>query len=217
VQQRAQDEAVQAYLNHIGELLLDKDKPLRQSIEGDKPRTLARARTLTVLRRLDGERKCSVVTFLYEAALISKDHLILNLRHSDLSGVNLAMTNLGGVNLSVALLSEASFFTCNLSGANLRVAAMPEASLLLSNLSEANLPSANLLSAKLPNANLSEADLRGATGLTDDRISTTKSLEGAPCPTARSTRTDSKTESTARMRGRTNKPRLHGTGQRVSP
>jgi uncharacterized protein YjbI with pentapeptide repeats len=103
VQQRAQDEAVQAYLNHIGELLLDEDKPLRQSIEGDKPRTLARARTLTVLRRLDGERKCSVVTFLYEAALISKDHLILNLRHSDLSGVNLAMTNLGGVNLSVAL------------------------------------------------------------------------------------------------------------------
>ena len=118
--QRAQDEAVQAYLNHIGELLLDEDKPLRQSIEGDKPRTLARARTLTVLRRLDGERKCSVITFLYEAALISKDHLILNLRHSDLSGVNLAMTNLGGVNLSVALLSEASFFTCNLSGANLR-------------------------------------------------------------------------------------------------
>jgi hypothetical protein len=50
VQQRAQDEAVQAYLNHIGELLLDKDKPLRQSIEGDKPRTLARARTLTVLQ-----------------------------------------------------------------------------------------------------------------------------------------------------------------------
>src|SRR5215210_3712614 len=62
--QRAQDAALQAYLDHIGELLLDKDKPLRDSKEDDEGRTLARARTLTVLRRLDGERKGRVLQFL---------------------------------------------------------------------------------------------------------------------------------------------------------
>src|SRR5215216_4545198 len=33
-EQRAQDDALQAYLDHIGELLLNKDRPLRQSNEG---------------------------------------------------------------------------------------------------------------------------------------------------------------------------------------
>jgi hypothetical protein len=46
---RAQDEALQAYLEQIGQLLLEKN--LRDSKEGDEVRTLARARTLTVLRR----------------------------------------------------------------------------------------------------------------------------------------------------------------------
>src|SRR5215208_6488774 len=39
---RAQDEALQVYLGQIGDLLLDKDGPLRQSKEGDEVRTLAR-------------------------------------------------------------------------------------------------------------------------------------------------------------------------------
>jgi len=47
---RAQDEALQAYLEQIGQLLLDKDRPLRQSKEGDEVRMLTRARTLTVYR-----------------------------------------------------------------------------------------------------------------------------------------------------------------------
>jgi hypothetical protein len=53
--QRRPDETLQAYLDQIGQLLLDKDRPLRQSKEGDEVRTLARARTLTVLSRMDGE------------------------------------------------------------------------------------------------------------------------------------------------------------------
>jgi hypothetical protein len=72
-EQRAQDEALQAYLDQMGQLLLDKDSPLRQSGEGDEVRTLARARTLTVLPRLDGNRKGTVVRFLYESGLIAKD------------------------------------------------------------------------------------------------------------------------------------------------
>src|SRR5687768_6153382 len=54
-EERRQDEALQAYLNHMSEMLMPKeDQP---SLSGESPseslRTLARARTLTVLRRLD--------------------------------------------------------------------------------------------------------------------------------------------------------------------
>src|SRR5215213_616333 len=72
-ERRAQDDALQAYLDQMGQLLLDKDRPLRTAAAGDEVRTLARARTLTILSRLDGERKRSVVQFMYESCLITKD------------------------------------------------------------------------------------------------------------------------------------------------
>jgi hypothetical protein len=50
-EQRAQDEALQAYLDQMGGLLLEKN--LRASEVDSEVRTLARARTLTVLNRLD--------------------------------------------------------------------------------------------------------------------------------------------------------------------
>jgi hypothetical protein len=74
-EQRGQDEALQAYLDQIGQLLLDKN--LRGSEAGSEVRSLARARTLTLLPRLDGGRKGRVVQFLYESGLIDKDRLIL--------------------------------------------------------------------------------------------------------------------------------------------
>jgi hypothetical protein len=46
-QQRAQDEALQAFLDQMGQLLLEKD--LRTSEEGSAVRTLAKARTVTAL------------------------------------------------------------------------------------------------------------------------------------------------------------------------
>jgi hypothetical protein len=64
-EQRAQDEALQAYLSQMSSLLLDKD--LRTSEEDSEVRTLARARTLTVLGRLDPSRKTAVTRFLSEA------------------------------------------------------------------------------------------------------------------------------------------------------
>jgi len=67
---RAQDEALQGYLDQMGQLLLDKQRPLRQSKEGDEVSTLARARTLTLLLRLESARKQTVVQFLYESGLL---------------------------------------------------------------------------------------------------------------------------------------------------
>jgi hypothetical protein len=50
------------------ELILDKR--LRKSEEDDEIRNVARARTLAVLRSLDGNRKGHVVRFLCEAGLM---------------------------------------------------------------------------------------------------------------------------------------------------
>jgi hypothetical protein len=72
---RAQDEALQAYLNQMSSLL---EKGLRDSDEGAEVRTLARARTLTVLPRLDSSRKEQLLQFLYEAKLIQKGSPVID-------------------------------------------------------------------------------------------------------------------------------------------
>jgi uncharacterized protein YjbI with pentapeptide repeats len=151
-QQRAQDEALQAYLDQMGQLLLDKDMPLRKTKESDEVRILARARTLTVLGRLDGDRKRSVVQFLYEADLINKKRPVISL-----TGANLSRANLRS-----AVLPEASLRGADLSRANLHLALLREASLDAANLADANLDHVQLGSADLHGANLSRANLTRA-------------------------------------------------------
>src|SRR5829696_987057 len=68
-EQRAQDEALQAYLNQMGSLLLENDL-LKSRGGNSEVNTLARARTVTVLGRLDPSRKTQVVRFLMEAELV---------------------------------------------------------------------------------------------------------------------------------------------------
>ena len=60
----AQDEALQEYLEQMSQMLTDKERPLRRAQPGDDLSTVARARTLTVLTRLDDDRKGTVVRFL---------------------------------------------------------------------------------------------------------------------------------------------------------
>jgi hypothetical protein len=50
---------------------------------------VARARTLTVLQRLDGRRKRSVLQFLTEGGLIDRSNPVIGLRGADLSGAAL--------------------------------------------------------------------------------------------------------------------------------
>jgi uncharacterized protein HemX len=69
-EQRAQDVALQAYLDQMNNLLLERN--LRESEEDSEVRTLARARTLTVLERLDPSRKIDVIHFLLISAEIAK-------------------------------------------------------------------------------------------------------------------------------------------------
>ena len=80
-ERRAQDEALQAYLDQMSNMLLpNNERPsLYNARPGDSLSSVARARTLTVLPRLDGERKGQVLQFLYEAGLIAKDRTVLDL------------------------------------------------------------------------------------------------------------------------------------------
>ena len=179
--ERAQDEALQAYLDQMSQLLTDKDRPSRQAKEDDEVRTLARARTLTVLARLDGSRKWSVLMFLQEARLISvEDGPVVslqwaNLQKADLGevvlkGADLRETKLQDANLYAAKLQGASLVKANLSGANLTKADLTGADLsgTETNLNGANLRGAGLNRANLKRTKLSGADLSGANMIETD-------------------------------------------------
>ena len=157
--QRAQDEALQAYLDQISKLLLDKQRPLQLSGKGEVVRTVARARTLTALTRLDGSRKRSVLQFLYESDLVIKDRAVVDLKGADLSDARLSAAELSTANLSEAALSGARLNAADLRGIDVSEAALSNADLSSANLHEANLSGADLLEADLSAANLHEANL----------------------------------------------------------
>ena len=154
-QDRRQDDTLQAYLDGMCQLLTDKDRPLHRAQPGDSLNTVARARTLTVLPRLDGGRKARVVQFLYESGLIANRRPVLALRGADLSD---------------AVLREAV-----LPDADLRGAYLPDADLKRADLSDAALADTSLLGANLTGANLNGAKLyritlEGVTGLTNAQL-----------------------------------------------
>src|SRR5258708_13973193 len=176
--------ALQAYIDNMLELLLAKN--LRSSTEDEEVQKIARVRTLTVLRRLDAERKGSVLQFLQESGLIGKDKRVINLTGANLIGANLSGANLSGTNLSGAYLSRADLSGADLSKANLSGVVLSGADLSLANLIGANLSGVYLSGANLSGANLNGADLSGAnlSGalVTAEQLTATKLLQGATMP-----------------------------------
>ena len=151
-EQRAQDEALQAYLDQLSYLLLEKD--LRNSDEGSEVRTLARARTATVIQRLDADGNRNVIRFLNEAGLTKVGRSSIRL----LAGVDLQGAQLGGADLGSTDLSD-------------------------TDLSDTDLSDANLLDAKLTGADLSDADLSDARGITKEQLEKqTENLKDALMP-----------------------------------
>ncbi len=157
------------YIDRMSALLLDPSHPLGRSHPGDAASTVARARTLEVLTRLDGERKRQLLLFLYEAQLITPtgtQDAIISLDSSDLRGVELSGASLRGADLSYADLRGADLYGADLSGANLTKADLRgddlRAAMGSAELSLADLRGANLRGAFLLRADLSYADLRGA-------------------------------------------------------
>lgn len=164
---RAQDAALEAYLEQMSKLLLDKE--LRKSAEGDEVQAVAKAWTLTILRRVKGGRTRVevVLRFLQESDLNRQEKNIVSLQDADLSkapltGVNLTGINLTGVNLTGAHLEGAILIQANLEDAHLDSADLTGAQMHGINLQRAHLFRARLKGAGLTEANLSYANLREA-------------------------------------------------------
>jgi len=103
---QAQDTALQSYLDEMTKLIMDNN--LANSKERDEVRTLANARTSTVLESLDPQHKRSVLDFLYSSNLIDAKTPVIKLSSADLEGVDLRHDNLRNANLSGASLSYAN-------------------------------------------------------------------------------------------------------------
>lgn len=156
--QRAQDVALQAYLDQMSQLLTDQG-PRSRTHWLDEARVTARARSLAVLRRLDGERKKSALQFLYEAQLINRCR---NGPLVGLSGADLTSTDLRYITLRNAALNGAHLENADLREAKLNSVDLGGAYLSGADLSGADLRDASLVNADLRKAKLNSVDLRGA-------------------------------------------------------
>jgi hypothetical protein len=190
-EQRAQDEALQAYLDQMSQLMLDRK--LLEAEQGTPLYTLAQARTSTLILRVDAEHNESVTRFLINSGLaeesseasaslfreITLSHATLSdaylpnadLRYADLSGADLSDADLYRADLGDADLSDANLNGADLSNADLsatkKVTLSGAADVSYvhpvgANLSGANLNGANLNGANLNNADLSYAHLSDA-------------------------------------------------------
>ena len=147
--------ALQKYIDDISELLLEQE--LRTTQADDEARSVARTKTLSVLRRLDAERKVTLLQFLHEARLINATNPIIRMDGADLREIVLTFVELPGVNLANANLEKADLGNADLEGANFEGANLERAGLRI-----ANLKHANLRKAELSHTNMYYADLEGA-------------------------------------------------------
>lgn len=157
-----------------------------------------------MLPRLDGLRKRSVVQFLYESGLITKDHVVIDLTGAHLTAVNLTSANLKGTNLRGAYMARANLVDARLSEADLGNAKLFGANLSLAKLDGANLSEAVLIGDKRStlfqrisatrkytlggvgpkNADLSGANLTNAY-VSEKQLDSAESLKGATMPNGR--------------------------------
>jgi uncharacterized protein YjbI with pentapeptide repeats len=163
---RSRETAFQTYLDRMTELLKDG---LGASSEGEPCRSVARARTLAVLRQLDGERKGLLLCFLYDANLVGEIEKaeIIDLSDADLREVKVLQGNLSGICLGQADLRGAVLRYSNLRGADLDGTWLKGADLSFTNLRGVKLPpdgmaGADLGAADLEGADLTDSDLREA-------------------------------------------------------
>jgi hypothetical protein len=188
---RAQQEALQAYLDQMSELILTED--LLDSNPGSDARLLARARTVTVLNRLVAsphERETNreqVVEFLIEAELVhgeDREDPVISLMETNLSGgVDLDNEDLHGANLERANMRSANLAGANMDSAVLREADLENADLSGANLRDADVRDADMEGVNLEAALLRRANLRGAEGITKEQIEDqAMSLQGATMP-----------------------------------
>jgi Pentapeptide repeats (8 copies) len=196
-EQRAQDEALQAYLDQMSQLMLERK--LLEAEPGDPVHTLAQARTSTVILRLDAEHNESVIRFLSDSGLAGSDESsvsllrrivlenatlrLVDLRSIDLSDASLIEADLSDADLRGSTLRDANLIRVNLTGALADGADLSGADLQGADLRGLTLRSANLGGANLSGARLTGAVLSGAEGITNEQLEQqAASLKGAYMP-----------------------------------
>jgi uncharacterized protein YjbI with pentapeptide repeats len=102
---------MEAHLDRMTRLLLDKE--LLTSKPTEAVQVIARAYTLTALRKLDGTRRGSLVRFLYDLGLLGRSIAL------DLTGATLSQADLTYARLSEARLGGSDLSGACLAGANL--------------------------------------------------------------------------------------------------
>lgn len=171
--ERQRQESLEFYFDRMTDLLLNHGLRTKGEEEGAEERSIARARTLSVLRSLDSVGRGNVVRFLYEAGLIAltgetgEGLPIVSLRGANLEGSYLCDADLSGADLSETRMFDAILTHSNFSNANFSKTLLTRAELAFTDLSGANLSRAILIGAylggaKLQNANLENAKLPGA-------------------------------------------------------
>jgi uncharacterized protein YjbI with pentapeptide repeats len=165
--QRAQHATLQAYLDQMGTLLLERD--LRTSDEDSDVRRLAQARTLVVLDALGSDRIDRVLRFLEETELSQAEPNgqppIVSLKYAVLRDFELGGKQLlRGTDLTQAWLTGSDLSEAHLEGTDLSGAHLGGADLKGAYLQDAKLSGAYLYDTDLRGADLSEADLSDAEG-----------------------------------------------------
>jgi uncharacterized protein YjbI with pentapeptide repeats len=142
------EDALRAYLQQMSGLMLERN--LRTSRPGSEVQAVARAFTLTVLRRLDPSRKAVVVRFLAQAGLIGSElsawPRILDFRHPHPrlpARMPPPKIDLNGADLRDAPLRRIDLAANSLEGADLRGADFRQAYLIATKFDRADLRNAD--------------------------------------------------------------------------
>jgi hypothetical protein len=105
--QRSQDEALQAYLDQLTQLLVtEKEHELIRMSVDDDVRQVIQARSEPLLRSVDATRRWSLILFLAVMGLLTKDRPLVSLAGADLVGVDGRGGPLQGIDLYAADLSR---------------------------------------------------------------------------------------------------------------
>jgi uncharacterized protein YjbI with pentapeptide repeats len=161
--QRAQDEALQAYLSEMSNLVVQHG--LRTKSKDSDVRKIAQARTIAVLLELDPGRKRRALKLVYELGLINKDRPILDLHNAG---------------LHEAALRELALPNACLKHVDLRAADLSGSNLSGSDLSEADLRGANLTNVDLSGVDLTDANLLPYDELQPAKLSIHNLKDNAP-------------------------------------
>jgi len=167
---RLQEGELQAYYDRMSQLLLEYN--LRTSEPNAEVRSVARARTVTVLRNLDTQRKQAVFQFLFEAGLINREKIIVSLEGASIEKMNFAGMKihnilLGRLDLSNVYFSRSVFQFCDFSRSNMSSAQFIDTACLDCIFDDANLRKAlargfHGVSSSFVGSDLSGSDFAGA-------------------------------------------------------